>query len=134
MSCTRIGNIIGTRPLAKLVPASSRLYSAKHTSYSRIAFASTSQFSTVTRSNTARLSLRNLRLLQQNNRVIVNTGATSIRHCSCRRMCKRDDHASNMDVTKGREILPANVKPKHYDITLEPDLEGFTYKGKVIIE
>lgn len=39
-----------------------------------------------------------------------------------------------MDVTKGREILPANVKPTHYDITLEPDLEAFTYKGKVIIE
>jgi len=49
-------------------------------------------------------------------------------------MCKRDDHTSSMDVTKGREVLPANVKPTHYDITLEPDLEGFTYTGKVIIE
>jgi len=49
-------------------------------------------------------------------------------------MCKRDDHTSSMDVTKGREVLPANVKPTHYDITLEPDLEAFTYTGKVIIE
>jgi aminopeptidase 2 len=34
----------------------------------------------------------------------------------------------------GREILPANVIPRHYDLTLEPDLEKFTYKGHVIID
>ncbi len=39
-----------------------------------------------------------------------------------------------MDVTKGREILPANVIPKHYDLTLEPDFKKLTYEGTVIID
>ncbi|KAH0563318.1 hypothetical protein GP486_002111 [Trichoglossum hirsutum] len=38
------------------------------------------------------------------------------------------------DVSKGREILPANVRPTHYDLTLEPNFENFTYKGNVTIE
>ncbi|MCJ1400616.1 Aminopeptidase 2 mitochondrial [Xylographa trunciseda] len=37
-------------------------------------------------------------------------------------------------VTKAREVLPTNVKPLHYDLTLEPDLEKFTFEGKVIID
>lgn len=39
-----------------------------------------------------------------------------------------------MDVTKGREILPANVIPRHYNLTLEPDFEKLTYEGTVIID
>ena len=39
-----------------------------------------------------------------------------------------------MDVTQGREILPANVVPKHYDLTMEPDFKKLTYEGKVIID
>lgn len=39
-----------------------------------------------------------------------------------------------MDVTKGREILPANVIPRHYNLTLEPDFEKLTYEGNVIID
>jgi aminopeptidase 2 len=39
-----------------------------------------------------------------------------------------------MDITKGREILPANVIAKHYDLTLEPDFEKLTYEGTVIID
>lgn len=38
------------------------------------------------------------------------------------------------NVPHGREILPANVKPLHYDLTLEPDFEKFTYEGTVVIE
>lgn len=41
---------------------------------------------------------------------------------------------SGMDVSKGREILPANVIPKHYDLTLEPDFKKLTYDGTVIID
>lgn len=41
---------------------------------------------------------------------------------------------ANMDISKGREVLPKNVKPLHYDLTLEPDLEKFTYEGTVTIE
>ncbi|ODV80897.1 aminopeptidase 2 [Suhomyces tanzawaensis NRRL Y-17324] len=33
-----------------------------------------------------------------------------------------------------REVLPTNVKPFHYNITLEPDLEKFTFDGEETIE
>lgn len=39
-----------------------------------------------------------------------------------------------MDVEAHREVLPKNVKPTHYDLTLEPDFEKFIYEGKVVIE
>jgi len=51
-------------------------------------------------------------------------------------MCKHfgvDGHSS-IDITKGREVLPTNVKPMHYDLTLEPDFDKFTYNGTVVIE
>jgi len=51
-------------------------------------------------------------------------------------MCKHfgaEGHAS-IDITKGREVLPANVKPVHYDLTLEPDFANFTYQGTVTID
>ena len=59
------------------------------------------------------------------------------RHCSHRRtMCKAnaDIVGGSMDVEKGREVLPTNVKPVHYNLTLEPDFEKFSYEGTVIIE
>ena len=50
-------------------------------------------------------------------------------------MCR---HAENLggstDVARGREVLPTNVKPIHYDLTLEPNFEKFTYEGTVVIE
>lgn len=51
-------------------------------------------------------------------------------------MCKHFGAEGNasIDITKGREVLPANVKPLHYDLTLEPDFEKFTYEGSVTIE
>ena len=41
---------------------------------------------------------------------------------------------ANLDIAKGREVLPKNVKPVHYDLTLEPNLDTFEYEGKVVIE
>ncbi|KAI9704105.1 MAG: Aminopeptidase 2 mitochondrial [Candelina mexicana] len=41
---------------------------------------------------------------------------------------------NGMDVSKGREVLPTNVKPLHYDLTLEPNFEKFTYEGRVVID
>ena len=38
------------------------------------------------------------------------------------------------NVASGREVLPTNVKPLHYDLTLDPDFEKFTYDGSVVIE
>ena len=33
-----------------------------------------------------------------------------------------------------RELLPANVIPRHYHLTLEPDFKKFTYAGTVVID
>lgn len=62
--------------------------------------------------------------------------AQAVRHCSYQRMCKAhaDIAGASMDVSKGREVLPTNVKPVHYDLTLEPDFEKFSYEGTVVIE
>ncbi|KAF2759296.1 hypothetical protein EJ05DRAFT_438001 [Pseudovirgaria hyperparasitica] len=51
-------------------------------------------------------------------------------------MCKHFAEApgSSVDFTKGREVLPKNVKAVHYDLTLEPNFETFKYGGKVIID
>jgi aminopeptidase 2 len=51
-------------------------------------------------------------------------------------MChsRRTDEALGSTLAQGREVLPTNVKPVHYDLTLEPDFEKFTYEGTVVIE
>ena len=63
------------------------------------------------------------------------------RHCSYQRnMCRQhfgfgaDVVESHIDVSKGREVLPKNVKPLRYGITLEPDLDTFEFDGQVDIE
>lgn len=60
----------------------------------------------------------------------------SKRYCSYRRMChaRHADESFGSTNVAGREVLPSNVKPVHYDLTLEPDFEKFTYEGTVIIE
>ncbi|KAH6709252.1 peptidase family M1-domain-containing protein [Leptodontidium sp. MPI-SDFR-AT-0119] len=52
----------------------------------------------------------------------------------CRSQGERDVESGGMDVTKGRQILPADVVPKHYNITLEPNFETFKFKGTVVID
>lgn len=50
-------------------------------------------------------------------------------------MCSsRRDEVSGSTNVQGREVLPTNVKPVHYDLTLEPNFEKFTYDGTVVIE
>jgi aminopeptidase 2 len=51
--------------------------------------------------------------------------------CSSRRA---DVPSGSTNVTHGREVLPTNVKPVHYDLILEPNFEKFTYDGTVTIE
>ncbi|KAK1754931.1 peptidase family M1-domain-containing protein [Echria macrotheca] len=61
-----------------------------------------------------------------------------VRNCSYRRhnMCRTQalaDVASGVNV-QSRELLPANVIPRHYHVTLEPDFEKFTFEGTVLID
>jgi aminopeptidase 2 len=53
-------------------------------------------------------------------------------------MCKHSLAAevvsSGVDISQSREVLPKNVKPLHYHLTLEPNLETFEYDGEVVIE
>ncbi|KAI0974442.1 peptidase family M1-domain-containing protein [Xylaria arbuscula] len=69
------------------------------------------------------------------------SSASFIRHCSYRRhnMCRLAGDAEHFggakpDPNADRELLPTNVIPRHYDVTLEPDFEKFTFEGKVVID
>lgn len=35
---------------------------------------------------------------------------------------------------QARELLPTNVKPTHYDVSLEPDFDKLTFDGRVVID
>ena len=48
-------------------------------------------------------------------------------------MCRQAETGS-ATATPDREVLPTNVKPLHYDLTLEPDFEKFTFVGSVVIQ
>ena len=51
-------------------------------------------------------------------------------------MCRKtaDLSGGSVDVEASREVLPTNVKPLHYSLTLEPNFEKFSYEGTVVIE
>lgn len=51
-------------------------------------------------------------------------------------MCRKsaDVSGGSVNVEANREVLPTNVKPLHYDLTLEPNFEKFSYGGTVVIE
>lgn len=51
-------------------------------------------------------------------------------------MCRTQaaaDVATGVNV-QSRELLPANVIPRHYHVTLEPDFEELTFEGTVVID
>jgi aminopeptidase 2 len=50
-------------------------------------------------------------------------------------MCRyASDNPGSVANSPGRIVLPTNLKPIHYDVTLEPDFEKFTFEGKVLID
>lgn len=87
--------------------------------------------STTTAATTARPTTRTNLALRRSSPL----SQTSKRLCSYRRMCgsRRADGGSTV-VPHGRDVLPSNVSPVHYDLTLDPDFEKFTYDGSVVIE
>ncbi|KAG6009198.1 hypothetical protein E4U21_003051 [Claviceps maximensis] len=67
-----------------------------------------------------------------------------LRHCSYRRqldnMCRaqagidQTGGGAAPGSTHGRELLPTNVIPRHYHVTLEPDLNKLNFDGTVVID
>ncbi|KAK1769668.1 mitochondrial aminopeptidase 2 [Phialemonium atrogriseum] len=52
-------------------------------------------------------------------------------------MCRTQagaDMSGGVNNIHGRELLPSNVIPRHYDLTLEPDFANLTFDGTVIID
>lgn len=49
-------------------------------------------------------------------------------------MCKFASNSPSSVATQGRIVLPTDLVPEHYDVTLEVDFEKFTFNGKVIID
>lgn len=118
-----------SRSLLQLAPSSLRHTYFRNYSSSSSQLHTTSQFA-------SRTNLRSRNPSSSN-----KLSRTQIRSCSYQRhnMCRHSlgaDAAAEgaVDVTKGREVLPTNVKPLHYRLTLEPNLESFEYTGTVEIE
>lgn len=42
--------------------------------------------------------------------------------------------ASHLRSCPDRDILPTNVVPMKYDLVIKPDMDNFTFEGKVSIE
>ena len=42
-------------------------------------------------------------------------------------------HARHLHSRPDREVLPNNVQPTHYDLTITPNMEAFTFEGRVLI-
>ncbi|ODV83652.1 hypothetical protein CANARDRAFT_202874 [[Candida] arabinofermentans NRRL YB-2248] len=42
-------------------------------------------------------------------------------------------HSSTTAIVPGRQLLPTNVKPTHYDLTLEPKFDTFKFNGDITI-
>lgn len=49
-------------------------------------------------------------------------------------MCRSRDAGGATLNPHGRDLLPANVIPQHYDLTIDPDFTKFTFDGTVIID
>jgi aminopeptidase 2 len=50
-------------------------------------------------------------------------------------MCKAQGEAgAGSTPTTARDLLPTNVVPRHYHVTLETNFEEFTFDGTVVID
>ncbi|KAF8461376.1 peptidase family M1-domain-containing protein [Kalaharituber pfeilii] len=144
----RLGGTI-TRPVAR--PARSILHPASPTKVGL--FSTSTRFSTSIRKlstvlhcsagastqsslNPTALNKRNISLQNTADRL---SPKEFVRYCSHRRMCLQhgidtETPGSVVDITAGREILPADVSPTNYKLTLEPNFDTFTFEGTVVID
>ena len=86
---------------------------------------------------TLRIQASPVKNTRKTNNLISPLSLEQRRPCSYQRsMCKLtvDATTSSLDVSMGREVLPKNVKPTHYRLTFEPNLETFEFDGIAEIE
>lgn len=76
---------------------------------------------------------RNLKLSNLANRPLSAYRAPSS-SVQSKNMCRFMSDIPPSATTHGRVVLPTNVVPKHYDVSLEPDFDKFTFEGKVSID
>ena len=48
--------------------------------------------------------------------------------------CAHNHPASHLRTRMDRDVLPTNVRPVNYDLVIKPDMDNFTFEGKVSIE
>src|SRR5687768_9525793 len=65
-------------------------------------------------------------------KVSISKDVKSRTYCTMRRA--QAEAAAVTTAKSARDLLPANVIPRHYDVTIEPDLDKFTFEGKVAID
>jgi len=102
--------------------------------HSSSAIAPFSSFSTVAHTSTHRPRSVNVAQARQ-----IPDKSITARACSFRRnaMCKGAEGETGGGGGVGslvRELLPAHVKPTHYDVTLEPHFDTFKFDGSVTID
>ncbi|GKT97991.1 aminopeptidase [Fusarium langsethiae] len=139
MTRTRTHRTFHSRPLPHIsLRASSLSLSASTTSSTRPLHTSQSPY--LLSSNLAITPSRSVRSRPS---ITDSKATTSLisrqqqRNCSCRRAMLRNGNdvtSASLDIRRGRQVLPKNVKPLHYDLTLEPNFQTFKYEGTVVID
>lgn len=98
-----------------------------------------SSFSTLSSSSSSPLlhplsSSHRQHLRPANRRLPLLTARPRARFCSAMCRSRAGLEAASSASVQGRELLPANVVPRHYHLTVEPDFEKLTYDGTVVID
>ena len=72
--------------------------------------------------------------------LVISIGLTLITsplsRCNSSKMTSACAHnpASHLRLRPDRDVLPTNVVPMLYNLTIKPDMDNFTFEGKVSIE
>lgn len=68
--------------------------------------------------------------------LVISIGLTFVTLSTNNEMTSACAHnpASHLRTRIDRDVLPTNVVPINYDLTIKPDMDNFTFEGKVSIE
>ena len=70
--------------------------------------------------------------------LVISIGLTFVPSFICRTKmtsaCAHNPASHSRRLRPERDVLPTNVVPVNYDLTIKPDMVNFTFEGKVSIE